>query len=192
MSLLQNIFNSELIVSVIGGLIAGGFAILAVYKTFEKQNKRDEKNQQEIIKGVLKAIYEELKQTSDLLFDGPYVENFMQEIEKDPKKIFRLVFPISQDYLTIYRSNANLIGQINDPPDLRPKIVRTYVYLQVLIETYRANNEMLGEYHLTQNRFQRIAQALKRHHTRFQKSREEVFRILEEKYNISDSVDDST
>ena len=50
----------EILPSVIGGLIVGVCAIAGVYKTLQGQNRRDRDRQQEMIQGVLQAIYEEL------------------------------------------------------------------------------------------------------------------------------------
>lgn len=154
----------ELWPSIIGGLIAGGFAIAAVYWTLRGQRQQDNDRQQEIIQGVLQAIYEELNTiykelTSSLMEDNwkafkkidqekdiPLAEDNSKELEKPalpPYFLGRLRVP--KDYLIVYRSNANFIGQINNS-ELRSEIVSTYMFLQIVMDEYKTYNEYLIPY----------------------------------------------
>ena len=129
--------------AVIGGLIVGIFALLGIFLTHMARNRRDKKRQQEIIKGVLQAFYVELKVTWERY--DKRVGDYWKEFEKGRVAIFYDVLPIHHDYLTIYRSNANYIGQINDSK-LRLKIVEVYTLLQDLMESYRSNAKFLNKY----------------------------------------------
>lgn len=179
--------------SVIGGLIAGGFAILAVYVAFGKQNERDEKRQQEIIQGVLQAFYEELGEVWD-----QYVEmtgDFWEKFQKGKGEVLYLRISVSPDYLVIYRSNANLIGQIKDS-ELRRKIVRVYALLQSLVECYKINSDLVAQREKaifdknqelvddTYIQLQSYALKLKEDHDRFRGLIEDLFKMLEKELSL--------
>ena len=135
--------------SIIGGLIAGILAIAAVFLTLQGQRQHDNDRQQEIIRGVLQAIYEELNEIYNQLNSLPVIACW-EDLTSGEFDYYRHVFPISQDYPIIYRSNANLIGQIKNS-NLRREIVKIYKSLDVLMETYQLNNRLINEYEETKN-----------------------------------------
>ena len=74
---------------------------------------------------------------------GEYWKKYEEEEKEEKPPIFAVNIPFRQDYFTIYKSNANLIGQINKPPDLRRKIVKVYTLFESLIEAYRINTVLV-------------------------------------------------
>ena len=133
----------QLWVSVISGLIAGGFAIAAVYWTLRGQRQRDKDRQQEIIQGVKHAMYEELKEIYNQL-DSLAIENSWKEFDEKKYLYYNTICTFSEDYSIIFRSNANLIGQI-ESLDLRREIVRNYKALDILMQEYKKNNSLLNQ-----------------------------------------------
>ena len=124
-----------------GGKMAAKASRDSLRQTFQGQEQRDKKRQQETIQGVLQAINEELNILWEL-----YIKNFgvyLEEVKKGG--IFDVPVSISQDYFTIYRSNANLIGQIENS-DLRRKVVKVYTLLQAMLDCYQINSIRLGKY----------------------------------------------
>ena len=142
MCFLENILYSNLMASVVVGLIT----LLGVYLTLRGQRQCDKDRQEEIIQGVLQALYEELKEVWERLDEVAvdYWKKYEEEKGNKKRSIFSCHLTVSQDYLTIYRSNANLIGQIKRS-ELRRKIVRVYTLLQALVEGYRINTEFLDK-----------------------------------------------
>jgi hypothetical protein len=64
----------------------------------------------------------------------------------DPKKPeLTLRFVLSDDYFTIYRANANLLGNVDDA-EVRDVIVRAYLKAQDFIDTIRTNNILVEQY----------------------------------------------
>ena len=175
-------------------LIGAGAAILGVCIGLAGRYILSSWDQQEIINGVLQAINVELKEIYRQLNSSSMKKAWkeFEEIEKgDERKYFRMIFPVSQDYLTIYRSNANLIGQIKNS-DLRQKIVRDYTSLHMLLEMYKLNNRILIQYREVRNKgqsglanelrlqLQGIAPALKSNQNSLnEKLTEDLFKILE-------------
>lgn len=83
---------------------------------------------------------EELKQIIE-----NQVEEFLEEGGLGKPKFLNLHLAVSPHYLTIYTSNANLIGQIKNPK-LVEKIVEVYQSFQGLIEGYKRNNTLIEKY----------------------------------------------
>lgn len=130
--------------SVISGLLGGGLALLGVYFTLKGHRQRDKDRQEEIIRGVLQAIYEELKAMYDLL-DSSAVELSWKAFENGSRPYYNFAFIFSKDYSIVFRSNANLIGQIKNS-NIRHEIVKVYKVLDVIMGEYEKNTELLVRY----------------------------------------------
>lgn len=113
----------------------------SVRETLEGRERRDKNRQQEIIQGVLQAIYEELNAIYNQL-NSRSEEYSMEKVGEVKDPYYYDAFTVTQDYSIIYRSNANLIGQIKSS-DLRRGIVKTYKLLDVLMEIYKTNNRLI-------------------------------------------------
>lgn len=136
--------SCELWPSVISGLAGGGFALLGVYFTLKGHRQRDKDRQEEIIRGVLEAIYEELKEMYNLL-DSSVVELSWKAFENGSSSYYNYAFIFSKDYSIVFRSNANLIGQIKNS-DIRHGIVTIYKVSDVIMGEYEKNSELLVQY----------------------------------------------
>lgn len=165
----------------------------SVHETFQEQRQLDRDRQEKMIEGVLYAIYEELDETCKQL-NSPEIEYGWKEYENSGKKLFQVYYPVPLDYLIIYRANANLIGQIDEPSELRRKIVSSYMLLQTLMERYKRNNALLAQYQETKDRgepdsynmglfmqFADTSRILQKEHKLFKRSTRELFDILIEK-----------
>lgn len=140
--------GSELLPSVVSAAIVGFLTLLGVRKTIQGQEERDEKRRKDRNQAVKRALYQELSLLWKELSES--VKDFWMEYEQKGFLDFRSF--LSPDYLTIYRSNANHIGHIDDP-ELRDKIVEAYVLLQALIDAYKLNTEFLCEYNEADDRY---------------------------------------
>jgi hypothetical protein len=90
---------------------------------------------------VIQAIYAELISLAEI-----YRNEFLEEWEKfSSGETFSTYYPITQDYFTVYNSNAFLIGQIPDD-ELRAAIVKAYVLAKGLIDSHLMNNRLLDDY----------------------------------------------
>ena len=125
------IAESQLPEVVISGLIVGVFALVGVFLsfllTFLGQGAINRWNQQSVIRGILQALCEELKQIRE--FYHAEIGFVWDELKQNAERTPMPRTSISQDYFIMYSSNANLIGQI-PTPHLRRKIVRTYTLLK--------------------------------------------------------------
>lgn len=132
---------SAFIGAVGGGVVTGSFALLAAHASHINDIRRDEKRRDESVKGVLQALHNEI----ETLWHR-YAESVGNHIAALPEgEPFAIYYGADQNYFTIYNSNANLIGQINDG-DLRKSIVTTYTQAKALLDSYQMNNHLLGEW----------------------------------------------
>lgn len=103
--------------------------------------------QWEIVQAVKQAFYTELNtfwgQLSEEVEDS-WIE-YEQEKEKGNQAYLNYFLKVPPGFFTIYRSNANYLGQINDS-ELRAKIIKVYMLLEALMHGYRTNTEYLREY----------------------------------------------
>ena len=106
---------------------------------------------------------------------------------KKGEKVFWRHLSLTQDYFAIYHANANLIGQI-PKPELRSKIVETYVLLKVLIDYYNQNNRLMGLYSKEEAEcdldVQEFTLRLKDRHYRFRELKKQLSKMLGEELSI--------
>ena len=135
-------------------LIAGGFGVLGVCVGFLVDYWIDRWRQWEIIQAVKQAFYQELNTFWGQLSEE--VEDFWIEYEetKETGGYFDYFSRFPPDYFTIYRSNANYLGQIDDS-ELRAKIIKVYMLLQALMQAYGTNTEFLREYIEVRDRYEK-------------------------------------
>ncbi|MBD9360501.1 hypothetical protein [Methylomonas fluvii] len=94
-----------------------------------------------MIHGILQAIHDEI----ETLWDN-YVDNIGHQLEAlGETEPLILYWPVTQEYFTIYNSNAFFIGRIQDH-DLRKLIVSTYSKARGLVDSYRLNNDLVQKH----------------------------------------------
>lgn len=122
--------------AVIGGVITGGFSILAVLCAHRKERERQNQQEGSLIKSLLQSIHDEIETLWEI-----YQEGMGTRIESLPEnQPLALFYPVTQDYFTVYHGNSFLIGRIKDN-DLRKLIITTYTRAKGLIDSYRLNND---------------------------------------------------
>ena len=125
---------SSLVSAFIGGLLALFAVFFADWlaKRKEKENRREE----------IQALIQSIKDEVGTLW-GIYMNSAGKSLEElGESNPFNRYFPVTQEYFTVYTSNAHKIGMIHDET-LRKSIVETYSLGRSLIDTYRFNNELV-------------------------------------------------
>jgi len=131
----------NLVSAVIGGLIGGGFAILAVWVAHRNDLQRQHKTKQAEMKGFYHALLTE----TQVLWEqymwgmGKHLESLLQG---EPLLYY---YPVTQDYFTVFEKNAHLIGQVQNV-GLRQSVVEFYTKAKGLIDSYRFCNHLVSEY----------------------------------------------
>lgn len=136
-----NTFGSAISGAIIGGIIAGFFALISTQKSFDNQRKHADENEEKLIKGVLQSIHDEIETVIDR-----YQETMGSRIEslgKDEALYF--YYPLVSDFFTVYNGNSFLIGRIPDN-DLRKQIIKTYTLSKGMVDSFRMNNDLVSKF----------------------------------------------
>ncbi len=124
--------------SLVSALIGGLLALFAVFFADWLAKRKDKENRREEIQALIQSIKDEVG-----TLWGIYMNSAGQSLEEfGESKPFNRYFPVTQEYFTVYTSNAHKIGMIHDET-LRKSIVETYSLGRSLIDTYRFNNELV-------------------------------------------------
>ena len=133
--------SKEFIIGMIGAFIGGFFTLAGTLVAHSLEIRRDIEKEKRQLKGVLQAFHTELKTLWEryLVTAGNKLEGLQ---DRDPLLMY---WPITQDYFTIYSSNAGKIGEIEDS-ELRSLIVAAYTKSRGLVDSFRMNNELNARY----------------------------------------------
>lgn len=132
---------NTLLSSGVGALMGSALTLLAAYLTHRWDISKQKEQDAQLLKGILQAMHDEI----ETLWDA-YIEGIGNQIEalQDGHPL-NMYWPITQDYFTVYNSNAFFIGRIQDH-DLRKLIVSTYSNARGLIDSYRLNYDFVNKY----------------------------------------------
>ena len=109
----------SLLAAIIGGWIAGKYALRAQKQAAEDQRQRDVEAERRTINSTLQAIGTELTVLKTDFLDR------LQQVYDGRERGFQIRGPLSRNYFAVFESNAAMLGKIGDK-DLREKIIRVY------------------------------------------------------------------
>ncbi len=137
--------SAEFLSALIGALVGGSFALGgSVVATLLSKYFNDQQVQQEkldILQSTLEAIATELQ----VLFDR-YQLTMGQHLANLPfNSSLNLYYYATENYITIFDNNARLLGNLKDKV-LRDLIIRTYINIKALLDGFKLNNTMYGNY----------------------------------------------
>ena len=179
----------------LGALIGSTIALIATFISHRLQRSQQDENEQRMLHGILQAIHDEI----ETLWDN-YVDGIGHQLEAlADSQPLNLYWPVTQEYFTVYNTNAFFIGRIQDH-DLRKLIVSTYSKARGLIDSYRLNNDLVQKhehaywiYQETQNQIHKAnaasryaaltnyAKSLKKGHTEVKTQVQQLLRELRKK-----------
>src|SRR5688572_27695971 len=133
-----------LLSTLLGALITYSAILLTNALDVRKRKRTAER----LIHALLQGLHDEI---SDLLEMAR--NNSVLSIEATPEgKPYEGLFSASQDYFTVYHSNAALVMQIEDS-ELRRSVIRTYIHAKGLLDTVNMNRFYLERYHYLKSTF---------------------------------------
>lgn len=138
-AILQNFFGfaSALIGAVVGGVFTLRATDRAIREGNEKEQRQDERN----VQNLLDALGVELSTLWN--FHQRRVGQLVEDLPAGEGLNF--YYPLTQDYFSIYNSNASQIGAIQDPA-LRETIVVCYNKCKKVVDGFKYNNDMVQAY----------------------------------------------
>lgn len=147
---LINVLDWNILISTaIGALIGSVLTLLATFIAHWLSSKKEKDDRNQEIRALLQSLQDEATTIWDIYMEGVGVRLEEHEVGEP----FNVYFPVTQEYFTIYTSNAQKIGMIQDD-NLRKSIVEGYALGRSLIDTYRMNNELVRTYRNNQSLFQ--------------------------------------
>ncbi|QGL63655.1 hypothetical protein FEO87_10575 [Stenotrophomonas maltophilia] len=124
--------------AVIGGLISANAAVKAVDRQLAADRDRRDSDERAHLKSLGSAIKLELQTIREIHLAGVAAE--LAECRKSGT-FFDSYYPIYSDYFTLFTGNSAAIGRA--PPHVAQGIVKAYIELKALVDTFRFNNAML-------------------------------------------------
>lgn len=129
----EKILCNQVVLSLISGFVGAIIASIVAYRTtkqaHENNIKLEKLKEKETEKAVVLSIVEELKvlkntyeKDMDVLYNKLSDDNYIEGY-----------YTITQDFMTIYSSNANKLGMVQNE-ELRNLIIKSYTYLKKYIE----------------------------------------------------------
>jgi hypothetical protein len=136
-----NIDINNLLSGLIGAVIGGVISLGGVWWAEKRNCAAALLAEAKIESGLLQALHDELEAIFERLEQnlGPHITALP---EGSPLLV---VFPIINEYFTVYNANAFLIGRIKNN-SLRKALVRIYVSGKALVDSFRLNNAMVDRY----------------------------------------------
>jgi len=127
-------------IGVIGALIGALVTLVCVYKTLKNQQHVRDEDKKDLLIGLCQIIHTDITNLREI--DERGLGKLLKELKAGEP--IKGVMPVEQDYLVIYKANANLIGQLPDS-ELRLAIVSTYVQIAGLLDSVTQNNKTNNE-----------------------------------------------
>lgn len=144
------VWNADaLFSSGVGALIGSALTLAGAWLAHSLEKQESARKEAEHILGLLQAIHDEIETLweSYLTTAGAQIEALR---DGNPMLMY---WPLTQDYFTIYNTNAFFIGKVKDH-DLRKQIVATYAKARGIIDSYRMNNDLLQKWEYAHLLFQ--------------------------------------
>ncbi len=130
-------FSQEVLLALLGA----GATVLAVGATIWYDRHKTGIHQRQQVRAICQAIRTEITCVMDRYKStmGETVENH------DPSRPFTSIYIVENDYFSIFHSNSDRIGEIEDEK-VRNAIVTAYVQMKGLADTYKFHNHLVEKY----------------------------------------------
>ncbi|WP_025040876.1 hypothetical protein [Nitrosospira briensis] len=124
--------------NVVPTLIGGGLTLAGVCLAHRFQKKEAAERDNEHVRGLLQAFHDEIQTLWEIYKAGAGAD-IVALANNEPMLSH---WPLTQDYFTIYNTNASSIGKIKNQ-ELRRQIITTYTKARTMIDSIRLNNDLL-------------------------------------------------
>lgn len=140
--LMQNLYGFA--AAMVGAFVGGVFTLRATDKAIREEREKEIRRDEKEVQNMLDAIGIELGTlwTFHMRRIGGMVENLPEGAALE------FYYPLTQDYFTVYNTNAAKIGQVKDPI-LREAVVVCYNKAKKVVDGFKYNNELYVDYRNT-------------------------------------------
>lgn len=135
----QNLFG--FFSGLVGAAVGGIFTLYATNKTIKATYEAEERQEQVEIRSLLSSMGVELNALWQ--FHQRRIGLKVEELKEGEAVLF--YYPLTQDYFTIYNSNASFVGRLDDT-ELRKVIVVTYNKCKKVVDGFIYNNALFVDY----------------------------------------------
>lgn len=141
-TLMQNLYG--FMAAMIGALVGGVFTLRATDKAIREERDKEVRRDEKEVQNLLDALGVELGTLWNFHMNriGAIVENL------PVGGALEFYYPLTQDYFTVYNTNASKIGQVKDAV-LREAIVVCYNKCKKIVDGFKYNNELYLDYRNT-------------------------------------------
>ncbi|MBY0408139.1 MAG: hypothetical protein K2Q01_10640 [Rickettsiales bacterium] len=141
-TIMQNLY--PFVAALIGALVGGIFTLKATDKTLREERNKEQRRDEKEVQNMLDAIGVEIGTLWSFHMKriGAMVENLPAD------GALEFYYPLTQDYFTVYNTNAAKIGQVKDHV-LREAIVVCYNKCKKIVDGFKYNNELYLDYRNT-------------------------------------------
>lgn len=138
-TILQNLYGFAS--ALIGAAVGGIFTLKATDKAIREENDKEIRREEKEVQNMLDAIGVELGTLWGFHMRriGAMLENLTEGAALE------FYYPLTQDYFTVYNTNAAMIGRVKDPV-LREAVVVTYNKCKKVVDGFKYNNELYKDY----------------------------------------------
>ena len=127
--------------ALLGACVGGMFTLVATNRVMHMDNEKEIRREEKEVQNLLDAIGMEIGTLWDF-----HQRRIGAIIEVLPEgKALEFYYPLTQDYFTIYNSNATMIGRVKDA-SLREAIVVCYNKCKKVVDGFKYNNMLFRDY----------------------------------------------
>lgn len=138
-TIMQNLYGFA--AALIGALVGGVFTLRATDKAMKEENAKELRRDEKEVQNMLDAVGVEIGTLWNFHMSriGGMVENLKEG------EALEFYYPLTQDYFTVYNTNAGKIGCVKDAV-LREAIVVCYNKCKKVVDGFKYNNELFRDY----------------------------------------------
>lgn len=125
----------------LGAVVGGLFTLYAANKAIREENEKERRGGEKEVQNMLDAMGVELGTL--WAFHMRRVGGMVEALQ--PGQALEFYYPLTQDYFTVYNSNAAKIGLIPDP-ELRAMLVTCYNKCKKVVDGFKYNNELYRDW----------------------------------------------
>jgi hypothetical protein len=138
-TIIQNLYGFT--AALIGAIIGGIFTLRATDKAIREENEKEVRRDEREVQNMLDAIGVEIGTLWN--FHMSRIGGMVEQMQEGGALEF--YYPLTQDYFTVYNTNAGKIGSVKDAV-LREAVVVCYNKCKKVVDGFKYNNQLFSDY----------------------------------------------